>query len=204
MVTENIIFATTTPTLALGLDALISNYAVVCTDDSSVVDLLIQKGIPVFCLERHVGDSGSINRNTYDLLSHPDTQKFIKQFEPVSILVFKNSASIEQLCHKQGWNLLASDATIGRKYENKVAFPKILETLNLKHPPMVINRVRDLQYDLLCEKLGVPFVFQYAKGFSGRDTYLVSNYSVDHLSIPFGIFYHKACIKVISTIFFMP
>jgi hypothetical protein len=176
-VTDRIIFVSTTPALALGLDLVLTNFAAVCADDSSIVDLLTGEDIPVFCLARQLGQSPlsgtARSRNSNEILAQPEVQQFIHRLDPAAVVVFKNSAGIQQICQEQGWRLLASEALIARKYENKLFFPQVLEELGLAHPPLLVSPVKALTLEGIRQALGLPAVLQYAKGFSGRETYFI-------------------------------
>lgn len=170
--TDNkLVFATNSPALALGLDLLVKNYSVICIDDNSIVDYLLSQGVKVLSLERILGEHGAMYRNTHKLLSHPVSIKFIKELHPTALLVFKNSSQVEQLCFEQNWELIATKSSLGRRYENKLVFPKILHELNLAYPELEITKISDLEN----VKLSTPFVLQFAKGFAGRTTHLITN-----------------------------
>lgn len=171
---EYVVFVSNSPALALGLDLILPNFAVVCGDDASIVDDLANRGVPVFCLARQK-NLASLSRNSNEILAQPEVQEFIHDLAPASVIVFKNSAGIQQICQEQGWRLFASEALTARKFENKLQFPKILEALGLAHPPRLERRAGDLTLEGIHREIGLPAVLQYAKGFSGRETYFISS-----------------------------
>jgi len=172
---ETIVFVSNSPALALGLDLLLDRFAVVCADDTSIVDQLEAQGVPVFCLARQAPPGPSRSRNSGELLAREEAQRFIHSLGPASVLVFKNSALIEQICREQGWKLLASQALTARQFENKLHFPQVLQELGLAHPPRLERRAGDLTLEAIRQELGLPAVLQYAKGFSGRETYFIES-----------------------------
>ncbi len=170
---ETIVFVSNSPALALGLDMVLDRFAVVCADDTSIVDRLEGSGIPVFCLARQAPPDPARSRNSGELLARPEVQQFIHALGPASVLVFKNSAAIEQICREQGWRLMASQALTARQFENKLHFPQVLQELGLAHPPRLEGRAGDLTLEGIRREIGLPAVLQYAKGFSGRETYFI-------------------------------
>lgn len=170
-----LVFATNSPILSLGTDLIATNYVVICNDDSELVDKLLEEGVNVFSLDRFTGERGTVTRNSFDLLSHPAVEIYLSKFTNIYLTVFKNSAEIEKLCLSKGWNLLAPKSIISRKYENKTYFPTVLDELGIKHPPTITAKAGQASFLSIKEKFSLPFVLQFAKGFAGRETFLVTS-----------------------------
>lgn len=107
--------------------------------------------------------------DTYELLLIPKVQEIISR-KNASIMVFKNTIHIENLCKEKGWNLLNPSAELSEKIENKITQVSWLEELASLLPPHSISHVIDIEWK---EK---PFILQWSHGYTGKSTILIQNH----------------------------
>lgn len=106
--------------------------------------------------------------DTYELLSLPQVEEKIKGLD-AGILVFKNTANIEELCKEKGYRLINPSATLSEKIENKISQVKWLGELSSLLPPHEIKQVKDIVWKKK------PFVLQWSHGHTGDGTLLIQN-----------------------------
>lgn len=159
----------------VGLESLINNYHLICLDDDLIVDYLCRENRDIFCLEREVGRKNFLFRNSYHLLSHPETINYLKSFPEVNLLFFKNSANLEDFSSKNGWKIIAPSAKLARNIDNKLFFKRILEYLEINSPPIIVETLSSLEYDDLIGIISHKFILQFAKSFGGNKTFLIES-----------------------------
>ncbi len=120
----------------------------------------------------------TMGRSTLALLEQPEITDWIDARAgggPTSILVFKSSHRLELHCRERGWRLLAAPAGVARRWENKVAFRGIAESLGLPLPAGRVFTPGPDAYEVLRSDLGDDFVVQAPHGFSGARTWRVED-----------------------------
>lgn len=131
-------------------------------------------GIRVFCLEEQAGNP---ENNTGRLLLHEKTLAFMKTLpQPVSIVMFKPDAHSAQTLRDHGFNIAGCDPVLARRLENKLLFPDLAREAGVLVPStrkirLVIPKNNGLKSSPLP---AFPFICQFAKGFSGNRTFLVT------------------------------
>ncbi len=110
--------------------------------------------------------------NTFELLVLPETQALISKLN-ASILVFKNTIHIENLCIDKGWRLLNPSAILSEKIENKISQVSWLGDLASLLPKHFISLVKDIPENILDDKK--VFVLQWSHGHTGDGTILLNN-----------------------------
>lgn len=118
--------------------------------------------------DRHATADNQTN-DTPHLLELKETKKIINDNE-AAVLVFKNNQLIEDICKKNGWQLLNPPAALAEKIENKITQVEWLGDLALKYlPPHRIAQTKDLRFD------DKKTVIQWAHGHTGDGTVLVNS-----------------------------
>lgn len=161
---------------AIGLEKLLPNYHIVCLDESPLVDILVSCGIKVFCLERTLGKSNFLVRNTGVILSHPEVQKYIatqSEEKQPNVMFFKPSALIDKLCERLGYRKIGNDAQLNNRFEDKISFYRMCQELGLPVVPGVIGKMADLSFENLSSDLGDKMVIQFGHGWAGNTTFFV-------------------------------
>lgn len=94
-----------------------------------------------------------------------------------SVLVFKNTPAIEELCAKRGWRLLNPSAALAERIENKVTQVEFLGEAGEKHfPPHSIGPLKGLSWASGPEGIAnKPRILQWAHGHTGDGTILISS-----------------------------
>ncbi|MEW5768183.1 MAG: ATP-grasp domain-containing protein [bacterium] len=177
----NLIHLTNDVYSGLGLENLIDQYRILSIDYSPAVDSLRKSGLEVFSLEKASGIN-TVPRNTYHLLSHPQTINYLKNIPgEIRLLLFKSSARINKIAQAYGWPILAVSPQISRALENKLKFIEMAKRAEVDYPASKIIWVTEhLSYQDLRSQFGDPFVVQIGKGFGGRGTFFVRDESEFH------------------------
>ncbi len=87
----------------------------------------------------------------------------------VSIMVFKNTSRIEDICEQNGWNLLNPPSALSEKYENKITQVEWLGELTKYLPSYSIGTTKEIKWKK------EPFVVQWAHGHTGDGTILINS-----------------------------
>lgn len=173
---DRIAFVGVDPNYALGPDDWLEGYGVACRHETAALRLMEARGMDVFCLARHLRDAPLPGRATAGLLSHPLVAQWLaSRGTPLSLLVFKPNAQVEQAADVHAWRILGARAAIARPIENKVQFSKILEARDLPRPAWRELHAATDTYDDLVADLGPRLVVQAAHGFSGNRTFIVND-----------------------------
>jgi hypothetical protein len=159
---------------ALGLSGLFDRFSIISYDNSTLVDTIRKAGTKVHLLEDEHPRFDML-KSTNNLISHEYVKKIVSGADGrKNLLVFKNSAIIEDCAKYLGLNLLAAQAKISRGIENKVSFYKELESKDINLlPGEIIVMSDDVRYGDIAGKYGETFVLQASKGFAGNKTYLI-------------------------------
>ena len=171
---------------ALGLEDLLHNYHIVCLEDSQVVDLLVKTNKNILCLEKEIGSL--YEKNSNKLLKNKIVQDYIRRYAKTSgyIQFFKIAPNLELTSNKLNLKILNTNSNLNRKYELKISQYKSLAHLDINFPLTDIEILKNLRYEMLAEKFGVPFVIQFNRGHTGQGTVMInSKYDLDDLAKKF-------------------
>ena len=158
------------PHYGIGLESLVPTMRFACIDDAPAGRLLAEHGQRVLTL----GDAVS-GRNTRAVLEAAEMERFLADGNRARLLVFKSSHAIAERCRAMGWQLLASDARLARRWENKVAFREIAARLGLAQPPGEVVALAETRYEDLADRLGPRLVVQGPHGYAGNKTFAVED-----------------------------
>lgn len=166
----------------LGPEEFIDNYRLLCLRYSLDTEL-IEKDIELLSLEKGMGTKHlRIPRNSTSVLAHPKTKDYIEEVTAGShfrqaFIPYKASPQMEQICQKNNWLLIIPSYKFGKPlFENKIKFRKILEELEGSPVPGEITEVESLNYQILSQKYGLPFVIQHPTQGGGKGTFFINNY----------------------------
>lgn len=156
------------------LEGCLPNLALATTFQHPWIDAWRTVGIRTFCLEEHDAEPPA---TTADLLTHPSTLNWLSTLpQPIHILVFKPEDRVEQLLNKAGFHLLNPPAGLSRRLENKLNFPSLAaESGQDTIPYSFFTLTEKLQWAEISDLIGPKIIIQFAKGFSGNRTYLVTS-----------------------------
>jgi len=117
--------------------------------------------------------------DTFELLEHPETATFFKKIfgkampagrqEKPSIIVFKNTVRIEELCAKKDWALLNPPTTLAEKIENKITQTEWLGDLATLLPAFKILPTKGIKWEKK------TMVLQWAHAHTGEGTIVVND-----------------------------
>jgi hypothetical protein len=171
---SGLIFAGPDPDYGLGLEGLLPDYRVASGAESPSAALLRLRGRDVIAL---AGGSGS----SLSLLEHPDFEGWLHSRQRSAtaagppLLVFKSSFALQGRASALGLQLLAADAGLARRWENKVAFREIASRLALPQPEGMVFDPAELDFAAVQRKLGSPFVLQAPHGYGGAKTWSIAD-----------------------------
>lgn len=107
--------------------------------------------------------------DTFELLGHEYTKKFIDKINNASVLVFKNTKQIEKICAQNKWPLLNPPADLSNQIEEKISQVKIfagLKDLFLKYEIIIC---KDKKWE------GKKFILQFNHAHTGSGTVLIDS-----------------------------
>jgi hypothetical protein len=147
------------------------NYFIVTND--SPYARSIKKKYPDFILLA----KSPVPLDTFELLEKEETADFIeKKFGKENssngkpnILVFKNTARIEELCVKKGWRLLNPPSALAEKIENKITQVEWLGELAELLPSFIIAPSKDIKWQKK------PLILQWAHAHTGEGTIVIND-----------------------------
>lgn len=177
--TKPIFFVCNDPERALGLEHIIENYHIICSDDNPFIQIAKERGIQIFSLAKIEGKTNPIFRNSNRLLKHKKVQEYIKKNTPKNekpnIIVFKVSLQIEKTCAKLNYNLLNTTSALNKRFELKISQYNNLKNLGSFFPKTIISTLGNTTYSKLKNKLGEKIVIQYNRGHTGNSTIFINN-----------------------------
>lgn len=179
-INEPIFFVTNDVFRGIGLEGLLPNYHIICLDDHPVIDLLEEKKVSVFCLERALGQKNAVYRSSGKILEHPLTREFIRQKagdDRPSVLFFKPQKKLELIARKNNYRLLGNSSETNRYFEDKLSFYKICQDNNIPVPSGEITGWPSTDYSVLKNKYGETLVIQFGQGWAGNSTFFISSES---------------------------
>ena len=139
---------------------------------------LIEKDIPVFSLEREMGEKvrWQVKRNSTSVISHPQTRQHLMKYSSPLLLPYKSSSKMVLTCQKNDWQLAANPPDLcKRSIGNKVKFRRILGEIGISCPPGEIAVFGQLDFDFLAKKYNLPFVIQYPLSGGGKGTFFIKS-----------------------------
>lgn len=174
-----IFFVCNDPERALGLENILDDYHIICTDNHPLLKIAKERRIKFFSLAREEKKANPIFRNSNRLLQHHEVQRYIKKNTPKgvkpNIIVFKVSLQIEKTCEKLGYNLLNTTSALNKKFELKISQYNSLKTLQTYFPKTIISTLNKTTYAKLKKALGEQMVIQYNRGHTGNSTVFIEN-----------------------------
>ena len=106
---------------------------------------------------------------TSELMDHPVVKEKLAA-QKSDVLVFKNTARVEEAAAKSGLRLLNPKAQLSETVENKMSQIEWLGELGRKYlPHHIIMPAKNLTWT------GEPFIIQWAHGHTGGGTFLISS-----------------------------
>ncbi|MEA2646652.1 MAG: hypothetical protein QOE92_1735 [Chloroflexota bacterium] len=163
---------------AYGLELVLPETAILCVQASTVVDLLRDRGVAVFCLSEHVPAELVAGASAVEIFEHPAAREFSGATGPLMVIGLKPTERGRAGVERAGGRQLgsASGFAVARRFENKLAFATIAAELGLPVPAwQVVDPGDDLRFQSLAERLGPRLVVQGPRGNAGQRTWFVSD-----------------------------
>ena len=170
-----VFFVTPTVDRAIGLEDLLPDFHIVCTQLSDGNELLRERGVKIFV-------SSSAGKNSGKILSDRAVIDYIRDKsagKKANIITFKPSPMIEKICEREGFRYLGNRAELNRIWEDKVKFAEITSSLGLKNAD---SRVLKIEADTARDLPGSSdfsdgrrYVVQFPYGYSGNSTHIAGS-----------------------------
>lgn len=188
--TDPLFFATLEPLRGLGIESRHENFHLVCFDYTQVVDMLLQDGVNVFCLEKELESSSAVPHTTRHLLLHPKTQEYLEtnSADVLDIAVFKPTFAIQlvlgnsPLGHKRTIKSLNAPTILSKQLENKLNFFDLCTGNAIPHTPatkMLLHTLSPVAFETMQSK---NLVVQFETGWFGNKTFFIND-EVDILNL---------------------
>ncbi len=108
--------------------------------------------------------------DTRELLEQPKTKQLCKKLKNPSLLVFKNTPTIERYCREQGLKLLNPSAALANTIEEKISQIDWLRELKKYLPPHQVVICKNTTFS------GAPFILQFNRAHTGSGTMLIESH----------------------------
>jgi predicted ATP-grasp superfamily ATP-dependent carboligase len=170
--TNPIFFITPDLNRAIGLEKIIKNYYVICSQKSDTVSHFKKEKISVLCL-----DDSKI-KNSGKILANKKVVKYIKEKsknKEANIITFKPSPMIQKICDENDFKYLGNNWKLNRKLEDKIEFVKITKKLKIPNAESEVIKISDKTTKATLANIAFreKFVVQLPRGFSGNSTFLI-------------------------------
>ncbi len=166
-----IFFVTPNPIYAIGLERIIKNYFIICSQKSDIVRYLKKEKIAVLCLnDNKIKNAGKI-------LTNGKVVKYVKnksKNKKANVITFKPSPIIQQICKKNNFKYLGNDWKLNRGLEDKIKFVEVTKKVKVSNADSRIIRLNK-EGCLLDFSGNKKFVIQFPRGFSGNSTFFIKN-----------------------------
>jgi len=173
---DPIFFITPNPNRAIGLEKIIKNYYVICSQKSDIIDYFKKEKIAVLCLNNNkIKNSGKI-------LADKEAIKYIREKsgnKKANIITFKPSPMIQKICDENSFKYVGNDWKLNRKLEDKIEFVGITKKLKIPNAESRIIKLDKDNFSLKATFRNVTFkekfIIQLPRGFSGKTTFLIES-----------------------------
>ncbi len=159
---NSVVYVTRDLERALGPQTSVPSYFIITNSTPFAKEVASQKPNILLISGPHLLD-------THELLAHPETTNYLAQLPNPSILVFKNTKTIETLCAQKQWPLLNPPAALSARVEEKISQVEWLGNLATYLPPHKIQILKEVSFSTS------PFIIQFNRAHTGNGTILIHN-----------------------------
>lgn len=165
------------PERALGLEKVIPNFHIIYIDKSQYTDSFEREKINHFCWQDHLPEGTETYRNSYKLLKSSEFEKYFLQTksEVNYFQTFKISPAFAKKVADFGGVLVNTDASLNRKFEDKLSQFKELSALDISLPKGEIIEIENMSFLDFQKKYGEKFVIQFDRGHTGSGTNFIKD-----------------------------
>jgi len=166
-----IFFITPNPIYAIGLEKIVKNYSIICSQKSDIVRYLRKEKIAVLCLnDDEIKNAGKILANKKVIKYIKDNSKNKK----ANVITFKPSPIIQKICKDNDFKYLGNDWKLNRDLEDKIKFVEVTKKLKIPNADSKIIKLDKNKCSLNFSR-NKKFVIQFPRGFSGNSTFFLKN-----------------------------
>ncbi|MEA2098478.1 MAG: ATP-grasp domain-containing protein [Patescibacteria group bacterium] len=166
-----IFFVTPNPIYAIGLEKIIKNYFVICSQKSDIIHYLQKEKVSVLCL------NDDKIKNAGKILTNERVIEYIKnksKSNVANVITFKPSPMIQRICKDNSFRYLGNDWKLNRDLEDKIKFVEVTEKLKISNANSKIIKL-DKNNCSLDFSRNKKFVAQLPRGFSGNATFFIED-----------------------------
>lgn len=168
-----IFFVTPSPARAIGLEKILPDFHVICSQSSDLLEGLQSSGAKTLCIQdKSLISAGKILRN-------PSVVEYIKNNsigKTANILTFKPSPMIAKVCVDNSFRYLGNDWKLNRDFEDKIFFAETTSDLGV---PNANSKVFLLDDNFVIEALDFSdnekYVAQFSRGYSGNSSFIINS-----------------------------
>jgi len=161
----------------VGLEDILPNFHIICSFSDPLTPILRKQGAKIFCLEEEIKDTDSLANNSGKLLEHPKVTDYIQKQSKdkiPGILIFKPSLKVEVICQEKGYNLLVNKFSLNDLFEDKTNYFKLIsKELPLYSIPGQLGYLKNIVFQKIAKKWGLPIVVQFSHGWAGKTTFFI-------------------------------
>jgi hypothetical protein len=141
---------------------------------------LLEKKIKITYLEKNGEFRNVENYATYqthkpkDIFNDKKILRYLDSFpEPPILLLFKMTPETTALIRKRSYFVVGTDFKMNEKYENKINFQNLLNSLSIASPKNIVLGAMDITYEKISSLIGSDFVIQLPSTALGAGTFFV-------------------------------
>lgn len=161
---------------ALGLETLLSNYHIICFEDSPIIDQLAAQGVHVFSAARQ---GLNIRKTTAALLKAPEVRAFIHNLvgsDQFYLQTFHPTSMFAYQAKSYNCILLNNDVEITEDITDKLTLAQVMTAENIKIPKYHVCKLNSINWQESCQELSSQkLVVQNSKSHTGEGTYILDS-----------------------------
>lgn len=167
------------PERALGPEAFMPGYHIVCIDNSPILEFLKDRGVSYFSLGEALKHSNTIFRNSNKLLTHELVRKYLDENRSENgknyLQFFKIAPNSEVTAKNLGYRVVNTTSELNHMFENKISQYELLSKADVSFPKTVIAVLGEVNYKDLALQIGDELVIQFDRGHTGSGTNFINS-----------------------------
>ena len=175
---KSFFFITTDIKRAIGLEDIIPDFHIICSNYDPLIPVLRNKGIRIYCLEELKGKKADHTNNSGLLISDESVEKYIRKnsSDRPYIVYFKPSLIIDRIISAKKYISVGNTLALNNRFENKINMALILKKIRPDYiQEFAVGKFNDLDFTDILRQFGLPLVVQFGHGWAGRTTFFIES-----------------------------